>query len=52
MSSNPFGPSGSVSNHETVETERNDNVENISLFIRLDQFSIVTYLVLSFVSFL
>ena len=48
MSSNPFGPSGSVRNHETVETERNDNVETVSLFIRLDQFCIVTYLVISF----
>ena len=48
MRSNPFGGGGNVSNQETVEIERNDNVETVSLFIRLDQFCIVTYLVTSF----
>ena len=48
MRSNPFGGGGNVSNQETIQTERNDNVENVSLFIRLDQFCIVTYLVTSF----
>ena len=52
MRSNPFGGGGNVGNHETVKTERNDNVEIVSLIIRLDQFCIVTYLVFSFVSFL
>ena len=48
MRSNPFGGGGNVSNQETVQTERNDNVETVSLFIRLDQFCIVAYLVFSF----
>ena len=52
MRSNPFGGGGNVSNQETVQTERNDNVKTVSLFIRLDQFCIVAYLVFSFVSFL
>ena len=52
MRSNPFGGGGNVSNQETVQTKRNDNVETISLFIRLDRFCIVTFLVFSFVSFL
>ena len=52
MRSNPFGGGGNMGNQETVETERNDNVETLSLFIRLDQFCIVTYLVFSFLSFL
>ena len=52
MRSNPFGGGGNVGNQETVKTERNDNVEIVSLIIRLDQFCIVTYLVFSFLSFL
>ena len=48
MRSNPFGGGGNVSNQETVQAERNDNVETVCLFIRLDQFCIVTYLVISF----
>ena len=40
MRSNPFGGGGNVSNQETVEIERNDNVETVSLFIRLDQFNL------------
>jgi len=29
MRSNPFGGGGNVGNQETIETERNDNVETI-----------------------
>ena len=52
MRSNPFSGGGNVGNQKTIETERNDNVETVSLSIRLDQFCIVTYVVFSFLSFM
>lgn len=52
MRSNPFGRGSNVSNEEAVETEiRNDNVETVSLFIKLLQYCIVTNLVISFLFF-